>query len=217
MKTDEQLRQDIESELQCSPQIDATDIAVSVHQGVVTLTGFVRNYFEKFQAEAVTKAVVGVAAVADDLRVHPPAGDGLTDPEIARACMQALRVALPQASRNIQLIVHNRSVTLEGVTFGAQERERAASVVRQVKGVTQLINNLRSTESLAPEPVKHLIEQEFRRRADLDASYVCVRADGSEVTLTGEVNSPAEHDAAVAAARSTCGVSNVKDELVVRR
>jgi osmotically-inducible protein OsmY len=217
MKTDEQLRRDVESELQWSPQIDATDIAVSVHQGVVTLTGFVRNYFEKFQAETVAKAVVGVAAVADDLRVRVPAGDGMTDPEIARAAMQALRITLPIGCRNIQAVVRNRAVTLEGVTEGSQERERAESVIRQVKGVVQVTNNLRISSDLAPDMVKQQIEQAFRRRADLDASHVCVSAEGSEVTLSGEVESLEEHDAAVAAARATYGVSNVKDQLTVRR
>jgi hypothetical protein len=34
------------------PDIEATDIAVAVKNGVVTLTGFVRSYSQKYQAEA---------------------------------------------------------------------------------------------------------------------------------------------------------------------
>jgi osmotically-inducible protein OsmY len=41
-----------------------------VNGGVVTLTGYARNYFEKHRAEAAAKRVRGVAAVADDVDVR---------------------------------------------------------------------------------------------------------------------------------------------------
>ena len=42
MKTDSDIKRDVEAELKWDPDIDATDIAVAVKDGVVTLTGFVR-------------------------------------------------------------------------------------------------------------------------------------------------------------------------------
>ena len=52
MKTDSDIKRDVEAELQSDPSIDATDIAVAVKNGVVTLSGFVRSYAEKLEAEA---------------------------------------------------------------------------------------------------------------------------------------------------------------------
>ena len=43
MKSDSELERDVKEELRWKPDLDATDIAVSAHNGVVTLTGFVRS------------------------------------------------------------------------------------------------------------------------------------------------------------------------------
>ena len=83
MKSDSEIKRDVEAELQSDPIIDATDIAVAVKSGVVTLTGFVRSYSEKLDAEAAAKRVAGVVGLANDLEVRLSAADQRTDPEIA--------------------------------------------------------------------------------------------------------------------------------------
>jgi osmotically-inducible protein OsmY len=67
MKSDSEIKRDVEDELRWDPDIDATDIAVAVKNGVVELTGFVRSYGQKFQAEADAKRVSGVVGVANDI------------------------------------------------------------------------------------------------------------------------------------------------------
>ena len=52
MKSDTDIKRDVEEELRFDPDIDATDIGVAVKDGVVTLVGFVKSYTEKFEAEA---------------------------------------------------------------------------------------------------------------------------------------------------------------------
>ena len=75
MKSDSEIKRDVEAELQSDPTIDATDIAVAVKNGVVTLTGFVRSYWEKLGAEAAAKRVSGVVGLANDLEVRLSAAD----------------------------------------------------------------------------------------------------------------------------------------------
>jgi osmotically-inducible protein OsmY len=43
MRADSDIKRDVEEELKWEPNVDATDIAVAVKNGVVTLTGFVRS------------------------------------------------------------------------------------------------------------------------------------------------------------------------------
>ena len=43
MRDDHEIKRDVEEELQWDPAIEATDVAVAVKDGVVTLTGFVRS------------------------------------------------------------------------------------------------------------------------------------------------------------------------------
>jgi hypothetical protein len=63
MRSDSDIKRDVEEELRWDPSVDATDIAVAVKNGVVTLTGFVRNYMDKFQAEAAARRVAGVVGL----------------------------------------------------------------------------------------------------------------------------------------------------------
>jgi hypothetical protein len=95
MKTDSDIKRDIEAELQSDPSIDATDIAVAVKNGVVTLTGFVRSYSEKLEAEAAAKRVASVVGLANDLEVRLSAADQRPDPEIARDAVAAIKSQLP--------------------------------------------------------------------------------------------------------------------------
>jgi len=90
-KPDPEIKSDVEAELRWCPEIDETDIAIKVNQGVVALTGFVRTYYEKYRAEAIVKQVTGVAGVANDIEVQLAPGRGLTDPQIAREAVEALR------------------------------------------------------------------------------------------------------------------------------
>ena len=47
MKSDTGIKRDVGAELKWDPDIDATDIAVAVKNGVVILTGFVLSYTHK--------------------------------------------------------------------------------------------------------------------------------------------------------------------------
>jgi hypothetical protein len=72
MRSDLDIKRDVEAELQSNPDIDATDIAVAVRNGVVTLTGYVRSYAQKWEAEQTAKRVAGVVGVANDIEVRLP-------------------------------------------------------------------------------------------------------------------------------------------------
>jgi BON domain-containing protein len=93
MKSDSDIKRDVEEELRFDPDIDATDIGVAVKDGVVTLVGFVKSYTEKFEAEAAAaaKRVAGVVGLANDLEVCLPGGVERPDPEIARDAVAAIK------------------------------------------------------------------------------------------------------------------------------
>lgn len=67
-RSDSDIRQNVEAELRCCPQVDETDIEVKVNGGIVTLTGYVRNFLHKYGAEDAAKRVAGVVAVANDIQ-----------------------------------------------------------------------------------------------------------------------------------------------------
>jgi osmotically-inducible protein OsmY len=215
MKSDADIKRDVEAELKWSPEVDETDIAVKVHGGEVTLTGFTRNYMEKYQSEVVARRVKGVAAVANDIQVKPASG-APTDPEIARAALAALKLELPLAWEQIKPTVKDGRVSLEGTVEWHYQRERAESAIRHLNGVISVLNTVTVKPRIAPDDIKHRIEDAFRRIAYVDASHITVDASGSEVTLRGEVRSWAERDQAQQTAWSAPGVSRVTNGITVR-
>ncbi len=67
MKTDAEIKRDVEAELHWDPEIDDTDIAVKTTNAIVTLTGFVNSYRQKYHAASTAKRVAGVTALANDI------------------------------------------------------------------------------------------------------------------------------------------------------
>ena len=134
MRSDTDIKRDVEDELRSDPTIDATDIAVAVKNGVVTLTGFARNYMDKFGAEAAAKRVADVVGLANDIEVGLSRADQRPDPEIARDAVAAVRSRLPLSSSRVRVVVDKGWVTLEGEVEWNYQREEAERAVRRVKG-----------------------------------------------------------------------------------
>src|SRR6266702_5663593 len=215
MRSDSDIKRDVEAELRWSPDVDDTDIAVKVNGGEVTLSGFAKNYLEKYQTEVTVRRIKGVTAVANDISVNPLAG-GPTDPQIARAAVAALQMDLPLTWEQIKPTVKEGRIGLEGTVEWHYQRERAESAMRHLQGVVSVRNSIMVRPSLSPDNIKHRIEDAFRRIAQVDADQIKVDTQGSDVTLRGEVRSWAEHDQAQRTAWSAPGVSSIKNELTVR-
>jgi osmotically-inducible protein OsmY len=217
MRLDADIKRDVEDELKWDPDIDATDIAVAVKSGVVTLTGYVRCYAHKFAAERAAKRVAGVVGVANDLEVRLPAADDRPDPEIAREAVANLQIWLPTSWENIKAVVKNGWVTLEGEVEWNYQREYAERAVRWIKGVKGVSNLicLKPGNQPPPEEIKQKIEEAFRRSALVDANRVTVETHGGEVVLKGTVRSWAEREEAEHAAWLALGATRVDNRIAV--
>ena len=140
--TDTQLQRDVLDELKWEPSVDAADIGVSVKEGIVTLTGHVTSYAEKYAAERAAKRVYGVKAVANELDVKLPGSSRRTDEDIAAAAVNALRSNLAVPHDKIKVTVSNGWVTLEGEVEWHYQKMAAESAVRNLPGVTGLSDQI---------------------------------------------------------------------------
>ncbi len=215
MRPDGDIKTDVEDELLWDPDIDPTDIAVTVKSGTVELAGFVKSYAQKFEAEDAAKRVAGVVGLANDIDVRVPNLDQRPDPEIARDAVAAIGHQLPLCANNIRATVKDGWITLEGTVEWNLQKERAENAVRWLRGVKGVSNIIDLTPQATPADVKRKIEGALQRRAAVDADGITVEANGSEVILGGTAHSWAERQEAERAAWAAPGVTTVVDQIII--
>ncbi len=216
MKADKDLQHDVLDELEWEPSLDASKIGVTADHGVVTLTGVVESYSEKWQAEKAAKRVSGAAAVANDIEVkaldlHTP-----NDADVAQRALSALdwNVAVPK--EKVKVTVARAWLTLEGEVEWMYQKRAAEDTVRNLLGVRGLTNNIVVVPRLHAAEIKEKIEAALRRNAELDAKNISVETTEGRVILRGRVRSWAEHEDALEAAWAAPGVMRVEDHLSIR-
>jgi osmotically-inducible protein OsmY len=146
---DKDLASVADTALRESAEIQATDIAVNVTEGVIALGGYVRCFSDKYRAEDLVKCLPGVLAVANDIEVLSSSPESVSDPELARAAVGTLRRVLPASCGQIRLTVRRRIITLEGVLEQELDRTRALAAIRMLPGVEAIVDLL-SIERPAP-------------------------------------------------------------------
>jgi osmotically-inducible protein OsmY len=215
-KTDLQLQRDVLAELAWEPSIDAAQIGVASHGGVITLSGHVSAYREKIEAERAAKRVHGVHGVANELRVSLPAAATRDDTELTEAIVRALRWNVAVPDDRITVTVDDGWVTLEGRVDMKFQREAAYRAVRELTGVKGLTSRIAVTPPVTAENIREKIGAAFARSARLDAQRITVDTEGSRVILRGNVSTWTEHDEAAAAAWAAPGVTSVVNFLTVQ-
>jgi len=208
--TDKEITSAVEEELIFDQAVPFYDIDVSTTRGVVMLAGSVNNLLAKDRAVALAETVKGVRSVVDRITVKPIWTR--TDEQIESDAQNALLSDPATDLYEVDVSVSNNVATLTGTVDSWQEKELVAQVVKGVKGVTGIKNEIsvdyktdRVDREIRPE-----IESALQWDTLVDHALIDVTVDDGHVTLGGIVGSAAEkrraeQDAWVAGVKSVNG------------
>jgi osmotically-inducible protein OsmY len=213
MKSDAQLKQDVLSELEWEPSVNAAQIGVEVKDGIVTLAGQVDSCAEKWDAEKATQRVSGVKALTIEIVVKLTGSSKRSDVDIARSAQGILDWTSFLPKDAIKVMVENGWVTLSGQVKWDYQRQGAANAVRCLLGVNGVSNDIDFNPTVSLHAVKSDVEAALKRRAQVDSEAISVEVHGSDVTLSGTVHSWSERELATHAAWGTPGVHKVTDNI----
>ena len=101
---------------------------------------------------------------------------------------------------NVHAQVHNGWVTLDGEVEYGYQRHEVERMVRQVRGVIGVTNTITVKPSASPQNVQAVIEETFKREAEINARHISVEVSDHTAKLYGHVHSIHEANAAAAAA-----------------
>ncbi len=215
MKTDAQLKKDVTAELEWDPAINASHVGIAAADGVVTLSGHLATFAEKYAIERAVQRVQGVKAIAVELDVKLEPGHKRSDSEVATAVETALQWHALVPAERIQAKVEKGWVTLKGEVDWEYQRRNAEKAVRNLTGVVGISNALTLKPAVTPAKVADRIRDAMARHAEREAKHIEVMVSGAAVTLRGTVDSWAERNAAFGAAWSAPGVLSVVNEIKV--
>ena len=117
------------------------EVAVSERHGTVTLRGSVGSLHQRRAIAKIARAVPGVLAVEDDLRLDPR--DRWQDNEIRGAALQALMSNDAMPAERIDVTVANGWLTLRGEVKHQYENDAAFEAVSALLGVGGITNEIK--------------------------------------------------------------------------
>ena len=215
MKKNEDLQKDVQDAIKWEPLLNAAEIGVIAHDGIVTLTGVVDSYAKKSEAEEAAKSVAGVKAVVEKIEIRFGNSWNKNDTEIATEVLNALKWNWEVPGEKVKVKVEDGWVTLEGELHWNYQREAANKTVKNVIGVKGVSNNITIKSETHDAIEKRGIERAFVRNWSMCDQDIDVKVTGNRVMLNGTVDSLYQKEEAGRIAWSAPGVWAVDNELVI--
>lgn len=221
-----------------SPYLRASDLNVSVDNGKATLTGTVEEGVNKDLAKQIALGVSGVTEVDNQIVVHPDYkplaqstersyGEVIDDASITAAVKSKLLWSRHTSGLAANVDTKRGKVTLQGTADSAAARDLAGRMALNTRGVESVDNQLMVHETkpavvgtvkdaaheagddVADAWITTKVKSTLMYTRNVDGTHIAVSTKNGVVTLSGKVDSGAEHALAVELAQNVRGVKSV--------
>lgn len=221
-----------------SPYLRAHNIKVSVDNGKATLTGKVDEEVNKELAKQIALGVSGIKQVDNQLIVdgdYTPGpkntgrsyGEMVDDASISAVVKSKLLWSKEAQGMSVNVETKSGKVTLQGTADSAAAKELAGALANNTHGVVSVNNKLvvdpsNATLAQSVEKKSDKVEQVFSDSwittkvkstlmysSNVNSSNISVSTKNGVVSLSGKVNSGAEHALALKLANNVRGVKSV--------
>lgn len=186
----------VKQELDFDAGVAASGIQVETRDGVVTLTGEVNNLLAKSRAARVAESVRGVKSVVNELTVKLESERD--DAEIKEAIQSNFKDFAATREYRIDAEVEDGVVTLTGKVDSYNQKSLAGIVVKGIRGVSDLRNNISIdyTDARTDDDIRTDVESALSWSVFVEDDDVSVLVSDGEVTLLGTVDSATERSIA---------------------
>jgi osmotically-inducible protein OsmY len=210
---DPSIRSAIIADLTADDAVPSHRIDVNVRDGVVSLGGSVYNLLARDRAIDISQSIKGVRSVVSLIDILPVARP---DDEIAKDVKNAIVLDPVTDSYEVKIKVKKGTVILSGKVDSYQEKQLCTEVVKGVRGVKSIENNIDiDFKKDRPEyEIKAEIERLLEHNVRVNPQNIKVSVSDDKVTLSGSVGSALEMTRAATLAWVT-GVRLVQNDLVV--
>jgi osmotically-inducible protein OsmY len=215
MKSDIDFQNEILDELAWDSRIPDASIAVNVCKGIATLTGHLDTYAEKIAVKSAAEKVLGLHTLILNISVTPPKIHQRTDTEIAAAIEHVFSWSTPVPREKVKIAVNDGWIILDGELDWNFERRAVEKLIRPLKGIVGITNNISLKSHVIPQSISNRIKETLHRQVSQKTPNIDIYIDGSIITLRGQVQSLAEKNAMEGATWSAPGVSKVNSQLTI--
>jgi osmotically-inducible protein OsmY len=221
---DRQLQASIRQRLSHISSAAGRNVDVTVHDGVVTLSGSVASYAGSRQAERIAREVRGVRKLNNQLRVFDSA-PAVPDDQLRDAIASTLANDGYLAGYQLEISVAEGVVTLSGDLPSLFLKQRAVNQARSVAGVSDVDDQMITDSQVLLQPVVgmrsdaeliKLIDRELKADPRVSDQGIKTKSLHGEIVLSGWTDSIDAKRIAGRIARQLMGVAKVSNQLEVR-
>jgi len=210
---DGRLQQEVKRQLSTNPALSG--VYSDVKDGVVSLTGDVSTKRDRDSAKDLARAIPGIRAVKNKIKVHSGASSMTESP--AKNAEQANNNAGSIAGNTEHAsgtIAANNPATDQAAGSNSSASSRAAQSGSAQSGMAGTTGGMAGNSSSSRD-LQSQIQNAIANNADMAGSNVSVDVNSSTIDLTGTVNSDDQRREAYRLAASYANGRTVRDRLTV--